>query len=666
MAEVTQQSQVADDPVQRWSMEISASKGWMKKFHEQGKKVVARFRDEREAAQADITRYPYFAANVQTVRALLHGQVPSVDATRRWADATDDVARVAAEILKRLLNADIERDDDSFAEAAVNALQDRQLVGAGLMRVRYEVEFGAEQPAVAAITAPDGTEKAPAVPAVPVKTYECAETAYVHWEDWLCSPARVHAEVRWMAFRCEMTREALVKRFGEVIGAAVPLNSKKGSRGDKDDPQAAHPWDRAEVWEIWDKERKETVWYVEGFDKLLDTKPDPLGLQGFWPCPKPMLANTTTSSLLPKPDFALAQDLYNEIDVLSTRIKLLEDSVKVRGVYDRTAEGVKRLLTETGGNELIPIENWAMFGEKGGLKGVVDWLPLEEIVNALSTLTNVRREKVDILYQVTGMSDIMRGEATQAGATATEQRIKAQYGSVRMQAQQDEYASFLSQVQRLKAEIIAKHFDPATILERANVKFMSQTDQGLAPQAVDLIKSSSFAFRVEVKPEAVSMADFNANRQESTETLAALSQFFTAVQPLAQQSPAIGPYLLQILQWFMSRIRGASSVEGILDQAIAAAQQAATQAQANPQQAPPDPRIMAQQMKGQADLQKVAAERDADIARESFKVQADAQREQNQREQNVMEAAQKAQIAAANHAVRPALGPGVVGGRPVR
>jgi hypothetical protein len=665
MAEVTQQSQVADDPVQRWSMEISASKGWMKRFHEQGKKVIARFRDEREAAQADITRYPYFASNVQTVRALLHGQVPSVDATRRWADATDDVARVAAEILKRLLNADIERDDDSFAEAAVNALQDRQLVGAGLMRVRYEVDFGAEQESKEPILDEEtGEELAPAVPAVPVKTYECAETAYVHWEDWLCSPARVHAEVRWMAFRCEMTREALVKRFGEEVGRAVPLNSKKGSRGDKDDPQAAHPWDRAEVWEIWDKERKETVWYVEGFDKLLDTKPDPLGLQGFWPCPKPMLANTTTSSLLPKPDFALAQDLYNELDDLSTRIKLLEDAVKVAGVYDQTAAGLQALLSKAPQNQLIPIENWAMFGEKGGLKGVIDWFPLEQVVNALTTLGNSRREKVDILYQVTGMSDIMRGEATQAGATATEQRIKAQYGSVRMQAQQDEYASFLSQVQRLKAEIIAKHFDPATILERANVKFMSQTDQELAPQAVDLIKSNSFAFRVEVKPEAVSMADFNANRQESTETLAALSQFFTAVQPLAQQSPAIGPYLLQILQWFMSRIRGASSVEGILDQAIAATQQAATQAQANPQQAPPDPRIMAQQMKGQADLQKVAAERDADIARESFKVQADAQREMNQREQNVMEAAQKAQIAAASRP--PPMTPGLPHGRPVR
>lgn len=627
----------------RWQVEITAAKEALREWHNKGERIIKRFLDERDVRVQDDTRWNLFSANVQTQRALLYGNTPRVTVSRRFADHSDDTARVAAEILERLLNTDIEREGDSYALAIEYALNDRLLTGLGVCRLRYVVEMERVEE-VEAIVGDDGVEIAAAVPAFDRKAHEDVEVDFVHWKDILWNPCRVWHEKRFLAFLAPMARKELIERFPGV-GALVPLNSKKNTEVDD---KKADPWDRADVWEIWDSETKRVYWYVEGFDRILDVKDDPLGLDGFFPSPRPMFANLTTMKLVPRPDFLLAQDLYDEIDRVSTRITQLERAIEVKGVYNKAMPELQRLLSETGRNELIPVDNWPMLQGGGGIQNNIEWLPLESVVNAIMVLRQVRTELMDAVYQVTGMSDIMRGQATAGGVTATEQGIKAKFGSVRMQALQDDFARFASEIQRLKAEIISKHFDAQTILERCNCQFTS--DAQIAPQAVELIKSRFSQYRVEVKPEAVSFTDFAALKQERTEVIGSIAQYFSAVAPIAAQMPQAQPYLLQILQWMVSGLRGASQIEGVLDQAVTAAQQAQKQAQMNPQPPPPDPKVIAMQMKAQADMAKVQAELQADLVRTQAEVAADAEREQNQALWNVREAQQKAML---SHALRP-------------
>lgn len=639
----------------RWQMELTAARKEVEKWHIQGSKIIKRFRDERESGREGETRWNIFSSNIQTQRAMLYGKPPSVSVDRRFADAGDDVARVGSEILERLLNTDIERDSDGYSLALQYALDDRLIPGFGQARIRYVAQFEQIEGIAAQISA-EGIEIAAEVPPTERKISEDVETDYVHWKDMLWSPARVWHEVRWVAFKAQMSREQLRERFksedDEGFADKIPLNTKSGN--DSSDSQASDPWSRADVWEIWSKDDKKVYWYVDGFHVTLDEKDDPLGLEGFWPCPRPMMANLTTASLIPRPDYVLAQDLYEEIDLISTRINLLQKAIRVAGVYDRTSEGIKRLVSEASQNELIPVDNWAIFAEKGGVRGAVDWLPLDQIVGALAQLRDYRRELMDAVFQITGMSDIMRGQANSTGVTATEQSIKAKFGSVRIQAMQDEFARFASDIQRLKAEVIAKHFDAQTILQRCNCQFTP--DAPFAEQAVQLIKSEASPYRVQVKPEAVSLTDFSALKQERMEVLAGLSGFLQATAPLAQQMPSATPFLLQMLQWAMSGIRGASSIEGVLDQAIAAAQQAAQQPQ---QAAPPDPKLAIVQAKAQADMAKEQAKLQGDLVRIQAEVAGDAARENTQREQNVRESAQKAQI---SHAFKTLNGSGLGGG----
>jgi hypothetical protein len=88
--------------------------------------------------------------------------------------------------------------------------------------------------------------------------------------------------------------------------------------------------------------------------------------------------------LVPVADFSLYQDQAEEIDMLTNRIGMLVEAVKVVGVYDANQPSVQRMLSEGANNTLIPVDTWAAFAEKGGLKGVVDFLPLESVLQALA------------------------------------------------------------------------------------------------------------------------------------------------------------------------------------------------------------------------------------------------------------------------------------------
>src|ERR1700693_1161960 len=163
---------------QRWTIEIGAARKESKAWWERAEKIIERYLDNRKAmASNDETRLNLFTANTQTMEALLFGKTPQVDVARRFADSEDDQARVAAEMLERLLNTDIEEDGDTQTEAFRNALSDRLRSGLGNVRLRYEVETEMSEE-VPAKTDETGQEMAPAVPPEEQKASENVDVDY--------------------------------------------------------------------------------------------------------------------------------------------------------------------------------------------------------------------------------------------------------------------------------------------------------------------------------------------------------------------------------------------------------------------------------------------------------------------------------------------------------
>lgn len=568
----------ADTPTglaQRWSAELEASKKELEKFHDDADKITRRYLDKRDEWQKEESRVNLFWSSTKVLLSLLYARPPKASAARAFLDADDDQARVAGQIVQRLLNKSFDDNISTWDAAIRQGIEDWLVVGLGQIWLRYEVETALE-------VIPAQLDPMTGEELVPEQTYERivnedAPVDYIYWKDFFWSPARTWNEVRWVARRVYMTRDQLMSRFGEEIGKTVPLQTTQKSSQNDQAPKF-DPWAKAEVFEIWEKETKRVYWMAKGSEVILDVKDDPLQLDTFFPCPKPLAANVTSSNFMPRADYIFAQDQFNELDEINTRITWLTRAAKVAGVYDKAAgDSVGRMFSQAAENQLIPVDNWAMFAESGGVKGKVDFAPIEQVVNCIERLRQYRQDKTMQIYEVLGISDVMRG-SSKASETATAQQIKAQFGSTRIQLSQFYIAEWITHALRIKADIISKHFQPETIAARSNI--MRTPDAQYAQPAIALIKDEQLAeYRISVEADSMAAMDYAAERDAAVQFMQGLGAFVSQVAPMAQQVPGAAPYLLRLLQWSVSKFRVSSEIEGVLDQAIGSMQQTGVQPQ---------------------------------------------------------------------------------------
>lgn len=566
------------DSARQWLMNLRLAKREDDEFIKRGKKIIKRYRDKRSET-SQIKHYNILWSNVQTLIPALYAKTPRAQVERRYKDQ-DPVGRTASTILERCLQFEIDHYGD-FDHATKGAILDRLLPGRGIAWVRFETKDD-----------PDLTPEA-----VDFDKYDFERTCtdYVYWEDFRFGPARHWGEVPWVARRTYISEDEGVERFGEDF-SKVPLvdepsgieDLKRGGATEGDIDQLK----KAAVWEIWDKESLCVYWVAEGYDTLLDHKEDPYGLDNFWPCPAPLFATLTTDTLTPVPDYSLYQDQADEIDQLTTRIGLLIRALKVVGVYDSTQEDVKRMLNEGVDNTLIPVDKWAVFSEKGGVKGTIDWLPLDLIVSTLDTCYKARQQAVAVIYEVTGLSDIIRGNSV-ASETATAQQIKANYASLRLKKMQSEVALFTSELLRIKAQLMAGLYSPETLIAMSGVE--GTQDAQYAQQALELLKSEpARTFRIEVASDSLVELDEQAEKTSRMEFLTAAGGFLQQALPVVQNTPELGPLMGEMLMFGVRSFKGARPIEAAFEQAVAQL------SQPKPQQAPPP---TPEQVQAQKDVQ---------------------------------------------------------------
>jgi hypothetical protein len=285
------------------------------------------------------------------------------------------------------------------------------------------------------------------------------------------------------------------------------------------------------------------------------------------------------------------------------------------------------LLTEGDNNTLIPVDKWMAFSEKGGLKGSIDLLPLDTLANALLQCYRARQEIKQQIYEITGLSDILRG-ASQASETATAQQIKGQFASLRLRSMQEEVALFASDLIRLKAQIICTKFQPQTILMYAAASQMQPVDQQLIPQALELIKDKPLRnFRIEVSADSLVQLDEAAMKRERTEFIGAFAGFLQQAMPIAQTSPEMTPVLMEIMKFGISAFKSSKQLEGVIDQAL----DQIKVKMAQPQPPKPDPEMMklqaqqqSEQMRVQADMQIAQAKAQFDAQKQQFDAQLES------------------------------------------
>lgn len=482
-----------DPEVAFWKGEIDVYDRTMRPWMNSSRKLMKRYKDVRSTSDEMLTRVNVLWSNVQTRLPALYARDPKPEVERRFKDR-DPVGRQVAEILERCLDFTLQH-VNPFGEVLRQAVLDYELPGRATVWVRYVPKFKpvpretSEPEEVLDDYAPDvklsetaldseGTE-----PSEQTTGEEDQEELhdeetlldYVSWEDFGHTWARIWAEVRAVWRRVYLDREELRERFKELSEEEiksipldwVPKHLKEG--------QVRPEQKKAVIYEIWDKRDRVAIWWCKGFSRLLDKKDDPLELEHFFPCPRPMYANLTSDELVPTPNFRYYQDQAREIDELATRIVAIGKALKVAGVRDSAAPGLDRLLAEGTENQLVPVDGWIALKEKGGLKGVMELLPLDMIAEALGYLREQLKSLIDQVYEITGLSDIIRG-LSDPNETATAQQIKGQFAVLRISDSQTEVQRFCRDTLRIIAEIVSS-YSLETLKAISGVKLLTDAEK---------------------------------------------------------------------------------------------------------------------------------------------------------------------------------------------
>ena len=641
-----------DSTVQKLLGNIHNYNNEYKKWEARVTKIIRRYRDDQGTGTGmgnEAARFNVLWSNVQTLIPAVYARLPKADVSRRFGD-NDPIGRVASLLIERVLDYEIEHYPD-FRSSMRHAVEDRFLGGRGVAWVRYDPHIKQQDIPEDGYQITEDVEEGEADEAkeggdiynptagndgTPEEIdYECAPTDYVHWKDFGHSCARTWEEVTQVWRWVYMSKDAVTERFGKKVAKKVSFNSSPDGLTKYGQKEKSN--DKAKVCELWDKETGKVYWLTENSVDLLDERDDPLGLEGFFPCAKPLYATTTSDSLIPVPDFILYQDQANELDILTDRIDGLVKSLRVRGVYDASQPALQRLLTEGDNNTLIPVDKWMAFSEKGGLKGSIDLLPIETLASALINCYQAQSNIKGQIYEITGISDILRG-AGAASESATAQQLKGQYAGLRLRAMQESVALFASELLRLKAQIICTKFQPETILRLAAADQMAPADQQMIPQALQLMQDSPLrSFRIQVAADSLVQLDENQNKQDRMEFLKAFSEFLREAVPAGQASPDMVPMLMDVMKFGVGGFKQAQAIEGSIDSALQKMVVKAAQTAQNPK---PDPEAIkaqavsqAAQVKAQADIQSQQARAQADMQIEQMKAQMDAQME-TQRQQH--------------------------------
>ena len=289
-------------------------------------------------------------------------------------------------------------------------------------------------------------------------------------KDFLHPPARKWSEVPWAARRAWMWPKDARKRFRKASGDAYRDAKRSTGQGEDKENQG-----KIGVWEFWDKEQNRVYWAAEGVSVLLDEGDPHLKLRGFFPCPKPAFGTLRPRTLIPVPDYSRYSGHFAKINSLTRRIYDLLDMVRMKGLIPAGGDignAVEQVMKDDDNSSmLIPVPAASLI--QGGAANFVQWLPLEQIAAAITGLIEARGQLFEDFYQLSGISDIMRG-ATEAEETLGAQRLKSQYGSVRVKEKIDELQRIARDVTQISAEIMADNFSKETLLEMSQMEIKSK------------------------------------------------------------------------------------------------------------------------------------------------------------------------------------------------
>lgn len=654
----------------RWIERIEAAAVHEKDWMDDADKAVMAYTGEKQTGGSRGLDFNILYSNVETIVPAIINSPPQPDIRRRFAD-DDPVAKDGSELLERAIR--IQVDDSRLQIEMEGGAQDAFLAGRGIVRLRFKADVEGEvdneelheladetvrlegsDDVGDGYDADDGEAAGDDTPSVSgshqnstVKNERICFEA-VSWRDYRHGPAKRWEDRPWEAYRHAMPMEDIEQFADRALADAQSLPEDKLAAGDTDNDVV--------IWEVWCRKSGKVKFIENDTGKILKIVKDPLGLKAFFPCCTPMQPIELVGRLTPVNPFSIYRKLADELDTTTRRIGALTDQMRVRGWYSGDATELTNML-DGNDNDFIPISNPEIWAQNGGLEGAVAFWPIEKFILALRELYVQREQTKQAIYEITGISDIVRG-ASKSSETATAQNIKSQWGSLRIQKMQRMMERAARDLFVMMAEIIPAKFSAETLQKMTGIQLIP-TEQDLQPipappqppidpntppeeaqqmtqmyeqaaqqhqqaeqsrqkklqhlQALNDLLNDDVAqfYRIDVESDSTVRADLTQKKQDQAEFLQGAAAYFQGIVPAIEMGAISQEGAIEIFAATARLFTLGKSTEDALEREIASAKERAAQ----PKQEKPDPEML------KAELEGKKAERQAQVA--TAKAQSD-------------------------------------------
>jgi hypothetical protein len=320
-------------------------------------------------------------------------------------------------------------------------------------------------------------------------------------------------------------------------------------------------------------------------------------------------------------------------------------------IYDATFKELAR-LSKAQDNEFVPVKNYADLSQKGGLAASFQAEDLTQMAQVLSELHSQRDLRVQTIYEVVGIADIMRG-SSDPRETLGAQKIKAQFGGNRLKKRQDKVQKWIRDTLQIKCEIIAEHFEPQKLAEMTGFQYLDEmqvqqamiaaqqqqqqfsVDNLITPDMMKVMRDDKLrSYRIDIETDSTIFEDAEAEKQGVIEMVTAASKFVEAWLPVIAAQPAMLDMAFEMLSFALRRFKTGRTLEDVIEQTKVKLQEAAKQREQQPP--PPDPKVQAEQVKSQAIAQKSQIDMQTAQAKHQMDLEKMAAEVQMQREELAM------------------------------
>lgn len=578
--------------IRDWLTRVDAANKRDKDWKKEAKSFYDRY-DNEKSKDADNSvsgdgvgegAYNLLYSNTSILQPTLYSTTPNADVRRRFRDE-DPLGKLAAKALERSLDFTISASclDDEMSDTVFDML----IAGRGVARVKYKPTIDTKQ-----IQAADGTMQE-----FDYVVDERVVPELVPWDKFkILDKAKRWNEVTAICFEHDMTKDELVDYFGEEIASKVKLNELTDDEmKDLGKDTDIEKLKTATVYEIWDKDEKEALFISPTYkeDYLLRTE-DPLHLQYFWPVPRPMYYVNTTKSLVPVPLTRLYRRQLRELDHVTVRISKVTDAMRIRGLYPSNITEIAA-VAQGDDNDWIPVENASaiMAMGPGGLERAIWVWPIEKLPGVLQQLYVARDQIKQSIYEIIGISDILRG-ATKASETLGAQQIKAKSGSIRISRAQKEVARFVRDLLNMMSEIMVDRFSEQTFAAMTNMQLPTadqvnmaktvmaqtqQTGQPPSPKAQAVLAQPSWndvmgllkddklrSYRVDIETDSTISDQLNQDMADLAAVLQSIGQVIQGAAPAVQSGILPAQAVIEIILAIARHARLGSAIEDAIEE----------------------------------------------------------------------------------------------------